>query len=60
MIETGLVLGVGLVYLLLCVVVLILVEIIWQQREQLSSCYKYIKELTKERNDLKWGSKNAD
>ena len=60
MIETGLVLGVGLVYLLFCVVILILAGIIWQQREQLSSCYKCIKELTKERNDLKWGSKNAD
>ena len=60
MIEIGLVLGIGLVYVLLCSVVLILVEVIWEQREQLSSCYKYIKELTKERNELKWGSKNAD
>ena len=60
MIETGVVLGVGLVYLLFCIVVLILCGVILGQREQLSSCYKYIKELTKERNELKWGTNNAD
>ena len=60
MIEIGLVLGIGLVYVLLCSVVLILVEVIWEQREQLSSCYEEIRTLTKERNELKWGSKNAD
>ena len=56
MIDITLALG----YFLFGVVVLILCGVILVQREQLSSCYKYIKELTKERNDLKWGSKNAD
>ena len=60
MTEIGLIVGLGLVYVLMGIVVIILVEIIWKQRDQLSSCYKEIRTLTKERNELKWGSKNAD
>ena len=60
MTEIGLIVGLGLVYVLMGIVVIILVEIIWKQRDQLSSCYEEIRTLTKERNELKWGSKNAD
>lgn len=60
MTEIGLIVGLGLVYVLMGIVVIILVEIIWKQRDQLSSCYEEIRTLTKERNELKWGTNNAD
>lgn len=50
----------GLGYLLYGIVIIILCGVIGVQMEQLSSCYKEIRTLTKERNELKWGSKNAD
>ena len=52
--------GLGLVYVLYGIVIIILCGVIGVQMEQLSSCYKEIRTLTKERNELKWGSKNAD
>ena len=58
MIEIGL--TVGLAYVLTGIVIIILCGVIGVQMEQLSSCYKEIRTLTKERNELKWGSKNAD
>ena len=61
MIEIGLAtVSLGLGYLLCGIVVIILCGVIIVQMEQLSSCYKEIRTLTKERNELKWGSKNAD
>ena len=60
MIEIGLAVGLGLAYVLMGIVIIILCGVIGVQMEQLSSCYKEIRTLTKERNELKWGSKNAD
>ena len=60
MTEIGSIVGLGLVYVLTGIVVIILCGVIIVQMEQLSSCYKEIRTLTKERDELKWGSKNAD
>ena len=60
MIEIGLTVSLGLAYVLTGIVIIILCGVIGVQMEQLSSCYKEIRTLTKERNELKWGTNNAD